>query len=120
VNTPHVAYLIIYSFNHFNSFIHSFNHLFIHSIIHSFIHLWLQVVATAHSVGLRTTSTIMFGHVDSPHDWASHLLQLRDLQVKNCLKVRDVTYNASVRLQLVFGRVCQWQWGLLAQSCLYS
>jgi FO synthase len=43
---------------------------------------WLEVVAAAHSVGLRTTSTIMFGHVDSPRDWASHLLQLRDLQVR--------------------------------------
>ncbi|MDF1747923.1 MAG: 5-amino-6-(D-ribitylamino)uracil--L-tyrosine 4-hydroxyphenyl transferase CofH [Alphaproteobacteria bacterium] len=41
---------------------------------------WLSVVETAHSVGLRTTSTIMFGHVDRPYHWARHLLRLRMLQ----------------------------------------
>jgi len=41
---------------------------------------WLDVVATAHQVGLRTTATIMFGHVDRPVHWARHLLALRDLQ----------------------------------------
>jgi FO synthase len=41
---------------------------------------WLSVVAAAHRVGLRTTSTIMFGHVDDPRSWARHLLRLRDLQ----------------------------------------
>ena len=41
---------------------------------------WLEVVRTAHSVGLNTTSTIMFGHVDGPVNWARHLLRLRDLQ----------------------------------------
>ena len=38
---------------------------------------WLDVVAAAHRVGLRTTSTIMFGHVDTAADWAQHLLHLR-------------------------------------------
>lgn len=38
---------------------------------------WLSVVADAHAVGLRTTSTIMFGHVDEPRDWAEHLLALK-------------------------------------------
>ncbi|HML14154.1 MAG TPA: 5-amino-6-(D-ribitylamino)uracil--L-tyrosine 4-hydroxyphenyl transferase CofH [Xanthobacteraceae bacterium] len=41
---------------------------------------WLDVVATAHAVGLRTTATIMFGHVEDTHSWAAHLLHLRDLQ----------------------------------------
>ena len=41
---------------------------------------WLDVVSTAHAVGLRTTATIMFGHVDGPLHWARHLLLLRDLQ----------------------------------------
>jgi len=40
---------------------------------------WLEVVGAAHAVGLKTTSTIMFGHVDTPRDWAEHLLALRDL-----------------------------------------
>jgi FO synthase len=43
---------------------------------------WLNVIETAHGVGLRTTSTIMFGHVDTPLSWARHLLQLRELQAR--------------------------------------
>jgi FO synthase len=41
---------------------------------------WLEVVETAHRVGLRTTATIMFGHVEGPQSWAAHLLHVRDLQ----------------------------------------
>jgi FO synthase len=41
---------------------------------------WLEVVGTAHTVGLRTTATIMFGHVEDTRSWAAHLLRLRDLQ----------------------------------------
>jgi FO synthase len=43
---------------------------------------WLNVVETAHEVGLRTTSTIMFGHVENYASWARHLLHLRDLQAR--------------------------------------
>ncbi len=41
---------------------------------------WLEVMRTAHEVGFRTTSTIMYGHVDSYEHWARHLLRLRELQ----------------------------------------
>ncbi len=41
---------------------------------------WLDVVGTAHEVGLRTTATIMFGHVEDTRSWATHLLHIRDLQ----------------------------------------
>ena len=41
---------------------------------------WLEVMETAHGVGLRSTATIMFGHVDRPINWARHLLRIRDLQ----------------------------------------
>ncbi|KAK9805644.1 hypothetical protein WJX72_009860 [[Myrmecia] bisecta] len=41
---------------------------------------WLQVVEAAHRVGLRTSSTIMFGHCDTPRSWARHLVALRGLQ----------------------------------------
>ena len=41
---------------------------------------WLEVVAEAHRIGLRTTSTMMFGHIEQPVHWARHLLALRDLQ----------------------------------------
>ncbi len=43
---------------------------------------WLDVIEAAHGVGLRTTATIMFGHVDRPVHWARHLLRLRDLQAR--------------------------------------
>jgi FO synthase len=43
---------------------------------------WLEVIETAHEVGLRTTATIMFGHVEQPVHWARHLLAVRDLQVR--------------------------------------
>lgn len=41
---------------------------------------WLEVMETAHQIGLKTTSTIMFGHIDGPEQWATHLLHLRNLQ----------------------------------------
>jgi len=41
---------------------------------------WADVMLTAHSIGLRTTSTIMFGHVDGPRSWANHIEVLRQIQ----------------------------------------
>jgi len=41
---------------------------------------WLEVMRTAHGLGVKTTSTIMFGHLEHPVHWARHLLLLRDLQ----------------------------------------
>ena len=41
---------------------------------------WLEIIEAAHEVGLRTTSTIMFGHIEQPKHWARHLLRLRALQ----------------------------------------
>ncbi|HEV2895829.1 MAG TPA: radical SAM protein, partial [Actinomycetota bacterium] len=43
---------------------------------------WLEVHRVAHSVGLRSNITIMFGHVESPRHWARHLLRTRDLQAE--------------------------------------
>ncbi|WP_380879691.1 FO synthase [Sphingomonas sp. DBB INV C78] len=41
---------------------------------------WLDVMRHAHGVGLRSTATIMFGHADTYHHWARHLLRIRALQ----------------------------------------
>jgi FO synthase len=41
---------------------------------------WLEVMETAHAVGLRSTATIMFGHIDGYRHWARHLLRVRELQ----------------------------------------
>ncbi len=41
---------------------------------------WLAVMEAAHSIGLRSTATIMFGHVDRVEHWARHILRVRNLQ----------------------------------------
>lgn len=41
---------------------------------------WLDVMNAAHRVGLKSTATIMFGHVDRYEHWARHLLSVRQLQ----------------------------------------
>ncbi len=41
---------------------------------------WIEVVTTAHAVGLPTTATMMYGHVDQPHHWVAHLRLIADLQ----------------------------------------
>jgi FO synthase subunit 2 len=41
---------------------------------------WIEVVTTAHRVGIRTTSTIMYGHVETPRHVAAHIGLLRDIQ----------------------------------------
>ena len=43
---------------------------------------WLEVIGAAHAAGLRTTATIMFGHVEQPVHWARHLQRLRSLQAR--------------------------------------
>ena len=41
---------------------------------------WVEVITTAHSVGLRSSSTMMYGHVDAPRHWLAHLRLLRSIQ----------------------------------------
>ncbi len=41
---------------------------------------WIEVVSTAHEVGLPSSSTMMYGHVDTPLHWVRHLRTLRDIQ----------------------------------------
>lgn len=41
---------------------------------------WVDVVSTAHTMGIPTTSTLMFGHIDGPRHWARHLTVLRSVQ----------------------------------------
>jgi FO synthase subunit 2 len=41
---------------------------------------WLEVITTAHRLGIRTTSTIMYGHVETPAHWVRHMALLRDVQ----------------------------------------
>ncbi len=41
---------------------------------------WAEVMITAHELGLNSTSTIMFGHIDDAASWANHLEVLRQIQ----------------------------------------
>lgn len=40
---------------------------------------WVEIISTAHQVGIPTTATIMYGHVDGPQHWADHLERLRKI-----------------------------------------
>ena len=42
--------------------------------------LWVEIVSTAHEVGLRSSSTMMYGHVDTPSHWVAHINVLRGIQ----------------------------------------
>src|SRR5215218_7346816 len=41
---------------------------------------WLGVMRAAHQAGLRTTATMMYGHVETPQERLEHMFRLRDLQ----------------------------------------
>lgn len=41
---------------------------------------WVEIIKTAHEVGIKTSATIMYGHVDGPEHWAAHIALLRDIQ----------------------------------------
>jgi FO synthase len=41
---------------------------------------WIEIIRTAHSLGIPTTSTMMYGHTELPEHWVRHLLLLRDIQ----------------------------------------
>lgn len=42
--------------------------------------MWLKVHRTAHQMGLHSTATMLYGHIESDEDRVDHLLQLRKLQ----------------------------------------
>jgi 7,8-didemethyl-8-hydroxy-5-deazariboflavin synthase CofH subunit len=41
---------------------------------------WVEIISMAHELGIRTTSTMMYGHVEEPADWVRHILLLRSIQ----------------------------------------
>ncbi len=41
---------------------------------------WVRIIEAAHSVGVRTTATIMYGHIDGPEHWAEHMALIRSIQ----------------------------------------
>src|SRR3984893_1651797 len=43
-------------------------------------HRWVEIITAAHELGIPTTSTMMYGHVEEPADWVRHILLLRAIQ----------------------------------------
>jgi FO synthase len=41
---------------------------------------WVEIITAAHELGIPTTSTMMYGHVEEPADWVRHMLLLRAIQ----------------------------------------
>jgi FO synthase len=41
---------------------------------------WIEVITTAHELGIRTSATMMYGHVDTPAHWVGHLRVIREIQ----------------------------------------
>lgn len=41
---------------------------------------WIEVIKTAHNLGIRSTSTIMFGHIETPEDRVKHIATIREIQ----------------------------------------
>jgi 7,8-didemethyl-8-hydroxy-5-deazariboflavin synthase CofH subunit len=41
---------------------------------------WVEIITAAHELGIPTTSTMMYGHVEEPADWVHHILLLRAIQ----------------------------------------
>ena len=43
---------------------------------------WIEVITTAHELGMPTTATMMYGHVDTPAHWVGHLRVIRGIQAR--------------------------------------
>ena len=43
---------------------------------------WIEIISTAHELAIPTTSTMMYGHVETPADWVRHILLLRKMQIR--------------------------------------
>ena len=68
---------------------------------------WIDVITTAHELGIPTTSTIMFGHAETRGHQARHLVLLRDLQR------RSGGFTEFVPLSFVHTEAPMWREGLV-------
>ena len=62
---------------------------------------WLSVMRDAHEVGLRTTATMMYGHLEKPKHLARHFLRLRELQKQTSRTGRSGVFTEFVPLPFV-------------------
>jgi 7,8-didemethyl-8-hydroxy-5-deazariboflavin synthase CofH subunit len=68
---------------------------------------WIDVITSAHAIGIPTTSTIMYGHMESPVHWVKHMNLLRDIQ-------RDTRgFTEFVPLSMVYQEAPMYHHGLV-------
>src|SRR5437773_6666355 len=68
---------------------------------------WIDVITTAHALGIRTTSTIMYGHIETPAHWIRHMALLRSIQ-------KDTGgFTEFVPLSLIHSEAPMWSKGLV-------
>src|SRR5256885_4711082 len=68
---------------------------------------WVDVITTAHALGIRTTSTIMYGHIETPAHWIRHMALLRSIQ-------KDTGgFTEFVPLSLIHSEAPMWSKGLV-------
>jgi FO synthase subunit 2 len=68
---------------------------------------WVEVITTAHALGIRTTSTIMYGHIETPAHWVRHMALLRAIQ-------KDTGgFTEFVPLSLIHSEAPMYQKGLV-------
>src|SRR5512145_1493617 len=68
---------------------------------------WVDVITTAHALGIRTTSTIMYGHIETPAHWIRHMALLRAIQ-------KDTGgFTEFVPLSLIHSEAPMWAKGLV-------
>src|SRR5262245_13078806 len=69
---------------------------------------WIDVITSAHALGIRTTSTIMYGHLETPEHWVRHLGLLRSIQ-------KDTGgFTEFVPLSLIHSEAPMWSKSLVA------
>jgi 7,8-didemethyl-8-hydroxy-5-deazariboflavin synthase CofH subunit len=69
---------------------------------------WVEIITTAHGLGVPTTSTIMYGHVESPHHVVNHLSLIRDIQK------RTHGFTEFVPLRFIHEKTLLFRKGLVA------
>jgi FO synthase subunit 2 len=68
---------------------------------------WMEVITSAHALGIRTTSTIMYGHIERPEHWVRHMDLLRGIQK------RTGGFTEFVPLSLIHSEAPMYQRGLV-------
>ena len=72
---------------------------------------WIEVISTAHELGIPTTSTMMYGHVEQPIDWVRHLLLLRAIQKQHGQK-QNGGFTEFVPLGFIHEKTALYRTGL--------